>query len=92
MRLIIKNDLEILLDLEYKNGELITNYIEETLVTALDRWKLQGISEWITRGEGSERDTYPRVTLASDKNFLFRLKDYLNYQFTAFEYYLEERS
>jgi hypothetical protein len=92
MRLIIKSDLDVILDLESKDGKLIEHFVKEDLVPAVERWKLQGISEWITKGEGPDRDTYPRITSASDEKFLSRLRDYLNRQFNTFNYYLDERS
>ncbi len=93
MRLIITNGLDdVLVDLETKSGELIIHKAGEGMESAVERWKLQGITEWVSTGEGRERHTHPRITEVTDENFLPRLRDYLGAQFNTFNYYLEDYS
>ncbi|MFZ5477032.1 MAG: hypothetical protein ACOZNI_09685 [Myxococcota bacterium] len=69
----IRTDLEHLATIEWCEGSLVVHAVHPEYETAVERWRLQGLLEWLPEGEA----VVPRHTPSSDRLFLGRLEAYL---------------
>lgn len=96
MRLKVSTEFEPLLDLESQQGYITVHFVKEDLQSAVQRWLDHGLHEWVSLTDDGlaydkydHQDMHPRSTLANQPEFIPRLKNYLQRQF-SFTYELIE--